>query len=129
MQENNISFTQSINVDLNLSLTQTNEWKQKCIASELTISFLIDNKNDKVLPDWECWYGLNDGILLDEYEDEFDKLKNQQFDLTRKTFKEIVKSILYMFIEKYLVCPCSFKFQDHFFHLLRIFPPILIIYS
>ena len=29
-----------------------------------------------------------------------------------------------MFIEKYLVCPSSFKFKDHFFRLLGIVPPI-----
>ena len=36
----------------------------------------------------------------------------------------MVKSIPYMFIDKYLVCPCSLKFKNHFFHLLQIFPPI-----
>ena len=29
-----------------------------------------------------------------------------------------------MLIEKYLVCPCSFKFKELFFHLLGIVPPI-----
>ena len=62
LQENSISSPQSINVDLNWSLTQTNKRKYKCIVSELTISFLIDNLNDNFFPDWECWYGLNDDI-------------------------------------------------------------------
>ena len=38
--------------------------------------FLIDNENDKVFPDWECWYSLKDDISFDEYEDEFDELKH-----------------------------------------------------
>ena len=48
LQGNNISFTQSINVDINCTLTEGNEWKNKCIASELTIYFLIENKKDNV---------------------------------------------------------------------------------
>jgi len=119
---NIISFTQSIN--LNCTLTESNEWKNKCIASELTIYFLIENKKDNVFPDWHCWQDLKDDISFDGFEQEFDSLKNKKFDLTRKHFKEIVKSIPYMFIEKYLVCPCSLKFKDHFFHLLEIVPPI-----
>ena len=55
LQENNISFTQSINVDINCSLTECNEWKYKCITSELTLYFLIENKKDNIFPDWECW--------------------------------------------------------------------------
>ena len=81
-------------------------------------------KKGNFFSDWECWNGLNDDISFDEYEGEFIELKYKQFDLTRENFKEIVKSIPYMFIEKYLVCPCSFKFKDHFFHLLGIVPPI-----
>ena len=61
--------------------------------------FLIDNENDKVCLDYKCWYGLNDDILFDEYESEFDELKNQQFDITRTHFNLIVKSTPYMFIE------------------------------
>ena len=55
LQVNNIYFTQSINVDINCTLTESNEWKNKCIASELTIYFLIENKKDNIFPDWEYW--------------------------------------------------------------------------
>ena len=33
LQENNLAFAQSLNINLNWSLTQTNEWKYKYNAS------------------------------------------------------------------------------------------------
>ena len=97
---------------------QNHDWKNKCIASELTISFLIDNKNPKVFPDWECWPGFMVHLSADDiklYQLEFKDLKDHKFDLTRINFKDIIKSIPYMLIDKYLVCPCSFIFKDYFF--------------
>lgn len=86
MQENNHIFINLIDLKINWTLTQTNDWKDKCIASELTIYFLIDNNNLKVFSDWDCWPDLNDDISFDEYEEEVDDLKNHRFDLTRTNF-------------------------------------------
>ena len=127
MQENNHIFINLIDLKINWTLSQTNDWKDKCIASELTIYFLIDNNNLKVFSDWDCWPDLNDDISFDEYEDEVDDLKNHRFDLTRTNFKDIIKSILFMLVEKYIVCPCSFPFKDYFFQFLQIVPPISIL--
>ena len=61
------SFIQLINLKINWTLTLTDDWKDKCIASEFSISFLIDNNNLNMFPDWDCWPGLIDDIPFDEY--------------------------------------------------------------
>ena len=40
LQENNPVFINSIDLNTNWTLTQNHDWKNKCITSELTISFL-----------------------------------------------------------------------------------------
>ena len=87
--ENNPVFINSIDLKTNWTLTQNHDWKNKCIASELTIYFLIDNKNPKVFSDWECWPGFMDHLSSDDvdlYQSEFDDLKHHKFDLTRINF-------------------------------------------
>ena len=73
----------------------------------------------------KCFLIENDGIVLSMIY----HLINMRMNWTnwkstvqfykKKNNKEIVKSIPYMFTDKCLICPCSFKFKDHFFHCLQ----------
>ena len=83
LRVNNPIFIHSIDLKSNWTITQTDDWKDICIASKLTISFLIDNNNLNMFLNWEFWPGLNDDISFDEYENKFYNLKKQKIDLTR----------------------------------------------
>ena len=76
----------------------------KDIVSDLIIKFLFDYYTDKnyIFPNFSCWNMLYAVVGEDLQDTEDDEFRNSEypFDLDREGYKNIIRAIPYMLIEK-----------------------------